>query len=181
MAAQTDRPGANHLTEVAGERGDLLAELGQARTFLRHTVRDLDDSAARLRTTVSALCLGSVIKHVTAVERSWTRFIVEGPGVMSFEGKAAADSHRRGFELTDDETLGGLLASYQEVGDATDDLVANLADLDRSQPLPPAPWFPPGTAWSARRVLLHIVAETAQHAGHADIIRESLDGAKSMG
>ena len=38
-----------------------------------------------------------------------------------------------------------------------------------------------GERWSARRVLLHIIAETAQHAGHADIIRESLDGAKSMG
>jgi Protein of unknown function (DUF664) len=32
-----------------------------------------------------------------------------------------------------------------------------------------------------RRALLHVIAETAQHAGHADIIRESLDGAKSMG
>ena len=39
----------------------------------------------------------------------------------------------------------------------------------------------PGTSWSARRVLLHVIAETAQHAGHADIIRETLDGAKSMG
>jgi uncharacterized damage-inducible protein DinB len=181
MAAQTDMPGTDRRTEVVGERGDLLAELGQARFFLRHTVRDLDDTDVRRRTTVSALCLGSLIKHVTAVERSWTRFIVEGPGVMSFEGEAAADSHQRGFELTDDETLGGLLDAYQEVADATDRLVANLDDLDRSQPLPPAPWFPPGTAWSARRVLLHIVAETAQHAGHADIIRESLDGAKSMG
>ncbi len=47
--------------------------------------------------------------------------------------------------------------------------------------LPPAPWFEPGARWSARRVLLHMIAETAQHAGHADIIRESLDGAKSMG
>jgi hypothetical protein len=45
----------------------------------------------------------------------------------------------------------------------------------------PAPWFTPGEQWTARRVLLHIIAETAQHAGHADIIREALDGAKSMG
>ena len=44
-----------------------------------------------------------------------------------------------------------------------------------------APWFEPGATWSARRVFLHIVAETAQHAGHADIIREAVDGAKSMG
>jgi uncharacterized damage-inducible protein DinB len=181
MAGRTDTPEADRLTEVAGERADLLAALGQARSFLRHTARDLDDTQARQRTTVSALCLGGLVKHVTAVERSWTRFIVEGPAAMSFQGKAAADSHRRGFELTDDETLAGLLDSYREVAEATDQLVVNLADLDRSQLLPSAPWFTPGAAWSARRVLLHIVAETAQHAGHADIIRESLDGAKSMG
>jgi hypothetical protein len=52
-----------------------------------------------------------------------------------------------------------------------------------SHPLPEAPWFSPGTSWSARTVLLllHILAETAQHASQADIIREALDGAKTMG
>src|SRR3712207_9015981 len=46
-------------------------------------------------------------------------------------------------------------------------------DLDASHPLPEAPWFEPGARRSARRVFLHIVAETAQHAGHADILRET--------
>ncbi len=59
--------------------------------------------------------------------------------------------------------------------------MASLPDLNQSHPLPVAPWFKPGASWSARRVLLHIIAETAQHAGHADIIRESLDGSKTMG
>ena len=62
----------------------------------------------------------------------------------------------------------------------TDELVANLPSLDAGHPLPKAPWFQSGESWSARRVLLHIITETAQHAGHADIIRESRDGAKSM-
>jgi hypothetical protein len=62
----------------------------------------------------------------------------------------------------------------------TDELVAALADLDATQPLPKAPWFT-DERWSARRVLTHLIAETAQHAGHADIIRESLDGQKCMG
>jgi hypothetical protein len=44
-----------------------------------------------------------------------------------------------------------------------------------------APWFPPGATRTARRTVMHIVAETAQHAGHADIIREAIDGKKSMG
>lgn len=78
------------------------------------------------------------------------------------------------------ETLADVLAEYDEVARRTDELVAVLPDLGASQPLPEAPWFEPGARRSARRVLLHIIAETAQHAGHAGIIRESLDGAKSM-
>jgi hypothetical protein len=57
----------------------------------------------------------------------------------------------------------------------------HAADLDLSHPLPEAPWFEKGASWSARRVLLHVIAETAQHAGHADIIRETLDGSRTMG
>ena len=56
-----------------------------------------------------------------------------------------------------------------------------LPDLDAAHPLPEAPWFERGTSWSARRVLLHIIAETSQHAGHADLLREALDGATAMG
>lgn len=71
--------------------------------------------------------------------------------------------------------------TYAEVARRTEDLVATLPDLGATQPLPKAPWFEADTEWSARRVLMHVIAETAQHAGHADIIREALDGAKSMG
>jgi hypothetical protein len=85
------------------------------------------------------------------------------------------------FQMTEGETIESLLADYDSVAAATDELVANLPDLDDSHPLPEAPWFEPGAHWSARQTLLHIIAETAQHAGHADIIRESLDGAKTMG
>ena len=82
--------------------------------------------------------------------------------------------------MLEDETLAALLAQYRAVAAATDDLVL-AADLDARQPLPEAPWFEPGGSWSARRVFMHIVAETAQHAGHADILRETIDGQKSMG
>jgi hypothetical protein len=85
------------------------------------------------------------------------------------------------FRLLPGETLAGVLEDYAQVARCTDDLVTTLPDLDVSRPLPSAPWFPAGTEWSARRALLHIIAETAQHAGHADIIRESLDGQKTMG
>jgi hypothetical protein len=94
---------------------------------------------------------------------------------------AGGEDWAAGFRMLDGETLAGLLDGYEEVARRTDELVATLPDLDSSHPLPEAPWFEPGARWSARRVLLHLIAEIAQHAGHADIIRESIDGAKSMG
>jgi hypothetical protein len=90
------------------------------------------------------------------------------------------ESYKAGFQLLPNETLEDVLAHYEEVARRTDELVATV-DLELSHPLPEAPWFPIGATRSARRAFLHIVAETAQHAGHADIIRESLDGQKTMG
>ncbi|MFG2085016.1 MULTISPECIES: DinB family protein [unclassified Spirillospora] len=168
---------------VTGERADLLAMLAKHRHFLRFTVRDLTDEQAGLRPTASELCLGGLIKHVASVERSWANFIVDGPSAMgNFDDMTEEDFARRAdeFRMLPGETVTGVLDAYAEVARRTDELVAALPDLDATQPLPKAPWFE-DTDWSARRALLHIIAETAQHAGHADIIRESLDGAKSMG
>jgi uncharacterized damage-inducible protein DinB len=164
-------------TSTFGERADLLASLAKGRYFLRYTVRGLTDDQARQRTTVSELSLGGLIKHVTLTERQWASFILDGPPAMG----ANADEWAGGFTMAAGETLAGLLDAYEQVARRTDDLVATLPDLDAAQPLPEAPWFEPGARWSARQVLLHVIAETAQHAGHADIIRESLDGAKTMG
>ncbi|MEW9551021.1 DinB family protein [Nonomuraea sp. NPDC050783] len=169
---------------LTGERADLLAVLAKQRHYLRFTTRDLTDEQAARRTTASELCLGGLIKHVTATERNWADFIVKGPSAMgdfTAMSEAAQAEYADGFRMLPGETLAGLLDAYAEVARRTDELVAGLPDLDADQPLPRAPWFPEGERWSARRVLMHILAETAQHAGHADIIRESLDGAKSMG
>ena len=170
------------MSETTGERADLIASLDRHRFFLRNTLRDLDDAQASTRTTASELTLAGLIKHVTATEQRWARFIVEGPSAMGgFDDPDMIEQWVNGFRMVDGESVPGLLAAYDEVAAATDQLVRDLPDLDAAQPLPEAPWFEPGAQWSARRVLLHIIAETAQHAGHADIIRESLDGAKSMG
>jgi len=165
---------------VAGERADLLQSLARQRYFLRNTTRGLTDEQAALRTTASELSLGGLIKHVTLTERQWIRFIVEGPSAMAWD-EASAGDWMAAFRMADGETLAGLLENYAQVASQTEELVAQLPDLDTAQPLPPAPWFEPGARWTARQVLLHMIGETAQHAGHADIIRESLDGAKSMG
>jgi uncharacterized damage-inducible protein DinB len=172
------------------ERADLVQSLRRHRDFLRFTVRDLTDEQARKRTTASELTLGGLLKHVAITERTWADFVVDGPapdpGIdwadldwsnPPAEVVAWAEGHR----MTDTETLAGLLGMYEEVALRTDALVESLPDLDAAQPLPTAPWFEAGASWSARRVFLHIIAETAQHAGHADIIRESLDGQKTMG
>jgi uncharacterized damage-inducible protein DinB len=166
---------------VTGERTDLLAALAKQRYFQRYTVRELTDEQARQRTTASELTLGGLIKHVTFVEQQWARFIVDGPDAMGMGGEQSANAWADAFRMLDTDTLAGLLEGYDQVARQTDELVRGLPDLDASHPLPSAPWFEPGAHWSARRVLLHIIAETAQHCGHADIIRESLDGAKSMG
>jgi uncharacterized damage-inducible protein DinB len=171
-------------TTISGERADLLALLAKARHFLRFTTRDITDEQARQRTTVSELTLGGLVKHVTAVERNWQRFIAEGPSVApDYNAMTEEDfaEWANGFKLLPGETLAGALAEYADTAKRTDELVATFPDLDASHELPQAPWQPPGEFWSARRTLLHIATETAQHAGHADIIREALDGAKSMG
>ncbi len=171
---------------ITGERADLRDCLAKARHFLRFTARDLTDDQARLQSTTSELSIGGLIKHVTLVERNWAAFIVDGPAAMG-PGKdfddmtdedwaAFADS----FRLAEGETLAGALDAYTEVAARTDALLQELPSLDAAQPLPKAPWFAEGE-WSARRVFMHIVSETTQHSGHADIIREAIDGAKSMG
>ncbi len=163
-----------------GERADLVGTLNKHRGFLRHTVRGLTDEQAGLRTTTSALSLGGLIKHVALTEERWDDFIERGPSAMGSADQASMEGHAASFRMLPGETLAGLLDRYDEVARRTDNLVASLPSLDASHPLPDAPWFEPGR-WSARRVFLHIIAETAQHAGHADIIRESLDGARTMG
>lgn len=176
-------------TTITGERADILDVLTKHRGLFRHTVAGLTDEQARLTPTVSTLSLGGLVKHVSAVEQSWASFIVDGPATRPDIDWANVDwsnpppevqAYADGFRMTEDETLEGLLAAYDEVAAATDELV-RTTDLDARQPLPKAPWFEPGASWSARRVFAHMVAETAQHAGHADIIRETIDGQKSMG
>lgn len=184
----TATTGSATTTALTGEQDDLLAQLAFARYFLRFTARDLTDEQAADRPTVSALCIGGLIKHVTETEQNWARFIVEGPSAMaSDDGKDFADwteediaKRAKGFQLLPAETLAGVLDAYAAVAQQTDDLVRSLPSLDQKQPLPKAPWNTE-TEWSLRRVVLHMISETSQHTGHADIIRETLDGAKSMG
>ncbi|MFF0152305.1 DinB family protein [Micromonospora sp. NPDC005203] len=162
--------------QLTGERADLLQTLRRHRGFLLHTVDGLTDEQAVTRSTVSELTLGGLIKHVAGVEHRWMLFALGGAEAMQREEIDWVGQ----FRMAPGETLAGLVERFQEVAGQTDELIATL-DLDSAHPLPQAPWFEPGTSWTVRRVLLHLIAETAQHAGHADILRESIDGAKTMG
>jgi Protein of unknown function (DUF664) len=174
---------------LSGERADLLDALRKHRALFLHTVAGLTDEQAGSRPTVSELCLGGLVKHLAAIERQWADFVLHGPAQTPDVDWANIDwtnppaevlAYQDGFRMVEGETLESLLHDYDAASAATNDLVTT-ADLDARQSLPQAPWFEPGASWSARRVFTHIVAETAQHAGHADIIRETIDGQKSMG
>ncbi|MCX5070099.1 DinB family protein [Micromonospora lupini] len=162
--------------QLTGERADLLQTLRRHRGFLLQTVDGLTDEQAAARSTVSELCPGGLIKHVAGTEERWMLFAVGGAEAMQREEIDWVGQ----FRMAPGETLAGLVERFRAVADHTDELIATL-DLDAAHPLPQAPWFEPGASWTVRRVLLHLIAETSQHAGHADILREAIDGSKTMG
>jgi uncharacterized damage-inducible protein DinB len=159
---------------VVDDRDALLAFLDHQRQAVRLATYGLGDDEARVATGPGPLALGGVVKHLTAVERSWTGTLLERPPVRKGDRKQL-------FRMDADETLAGLLEEYRQACAATDAAVAAEADLDRPVPAPTVSWLPDGVeAWSVRWVLLHLVTETARHAGHADRVREALDGATAM-
>ncbi|HEY8789587.1 MAG TPA: DinB family protein [Actinopolymorphaceae bacterium] len=161
---------------VADEREALTAFLAQQRYVLRLTSYGLTDEQARLSPTVSTFSVGGLIKHVAQTERGWIDMIAQrSRPAGSGDG---TDDYLAGFRLSQGETLADALAFYDEVAAATDAVLAGVTDLDQPVPVPhDVPWFPKDvTAWSVRWVLLHVIEETARHAGHADIVRESVDG-----
>ncbi|WIX97994.1 DinB family protein [Amycolatopsis mongoliensis] len=178
------------------ERADLIAELATARAALITATNGLTDEQAGARPTVSALCLGGLVKHVASMEENWLRFVVDGPSAMRYDlpdGVTWADmaagtareypqwaiDHQNEFAMQPGDTLAGVLARYEDVAKRSEDVIRTVPELSATHPLPEAPWNRPGTVWTARRAVLHVIAETAQHAGHADILRETLDGQKS--
>lgn len=178
------------------ERADLLARLEAARSALTTTVRGLSDEQAGQRPTTSALCLGGLIKHVASIEEGWLRFAVDGPSALRYDlpdgvtwddlaaGTAReypqwAIDHQNDFRMLPGETLTGIIARYEEVAARSEEIVATVPDLSATHPLPDTPWHEQGAVRSVRGVLMHVIAETAQHAGHADILRETLDGRQS--
>lgn len=181
------------LTALDPQRRMLLQTLADRRQFLTGAADGLTDEQARQAATVSDLSIGGIIKHVAATEKSWIDFVLDGPDPnVDFMAMEQIDwndpatipdwviQRQDEFTLREDQTLAEILDDYREVAARTEQVVADLDDLGVSHQLPQAPWDPEPGQRSAREVLAHLIGETAQHAGHADIIRETIDGKKSM-
>ena len=163
---------------VADEREGLLAYLAQMRLVIRIAAYGLTDDQARLAPTAGTLTVGGLIKHVTAVEQTWMDTVLQRRRPRD----ELDQDYEANFRLGPGETLAEALKLYDEVAKETDAIIAGITDLGQPVPVPQdAPWFPKDTdAWSVRWVLLHLIQETARHAGHADIVREAIDGATAF-
>ncbi|HET6358750.1 DinB family protein [Streptomyces sp.] len=154
------------------ERGALLAFVEAQRGAIRRSVLGLTEEQAASRPSASELSLSGLLKHVAETELGWLRRAQQRTNERERTEETWADS----FRLVGDETIPGTLAFWDEVAKETEAFIRSVPSLNDTFPLPPAPWFPKDAAVSMRWLLLHLVEEFGRHAGHADIIRESLDG-----
>jgi uncharacterized damage-inducible protein DinB len=154
------------------ERGALLSFLAEQRGGIRRAVLGLTDEQASARPSASELSLAGLVKHVAETEQGWVaRAKGEPPAVKRDE-----TNWHECFTLAEGETVAGQLAYWERVAAETEEFVRSVPSLDDTFPLPNDPWFPPDERVSVRWLCLHLIRETARHAGHADIVRESLDG-----
>jgi uncharacterized damage-inducible protein DinB len=170
-------PGQVH--PVADERDGLLSYLAQQRDVMRIAAHGLTDEQARATPTAGPLSVGGLVKHAATTERGWIDIARQRERPSADD---AQDDYEENFRLGPNETLPDVLRLYDDVAKETEAVIAGIADLGQAVPVPKGvPWFPADVeAWSVRWVLLHLISETARHAGHADIVREMIDGATAF-
>src|SRR5215208_6819217 len=157
---------------VNTEREALVAYLVQQRDGLKYAAHGLTEEQARARPTLSALSVAGLIKHAATTEKSGIQTMT---GIVDYANQRA---YLDSFTLTEEETLESVIDDLNQVAAETEAAVAALDDLGHKVHLPAAPWSPQDPeGFSARWILLHVLEELARHAGHADIIREHIDGA----
>src|SRR4029078_13474291 len=156
-----------NVAPVVGERANLLAYVEQQRYGIRLTAFGLTDEQARATPTKSALSVGGLIKHVTAMERTWMDIVMQRPSTGD------QDQYGEDFGMQPSETLKAILAGNETGGRETEAAIAGIDDLGQAVPVPKGvPWFPADVdAWSVRWVLLHLIEETSRHCCHADFVR----------
>lgn len=148
---------------LAGEKETLLAFLAYLRDCLVAKLDGISPADARRAGVPSGTSLLGLIKHVTAVEAFWLQHAFAG---------LSPDDVIPGDELTADDTPVAVIDTYRTIAATSTEIIRRCDDLDIRAAV--APFGPP--AKSMRWLLVHMIEETARHAGHADILREQIDG-----
>ncbi|QFZ72509.1 DUF664 domain-containing protein [Streptomyces fagopyri] len=154
----------------ADERTALESWLDFYRTTLVMKCEGLSDEQVR-RTSVapSPLTLLGLVQHMAEVERNWFRRVLTGEEVAPiYDPRADPDASDGGFDLTENVSFATARATWEaEIAHARSNCVAR--ELDRTSPFM-------GGDVTLRWIYLHMIAEYARHNGHADLIRERIDG-----
>lgn len=166
---------------AADERQTLLNFLAFQQDAFLGVSYGMTDTQARATPSASALSIGGLVKHATNVQKGWTERAEHAPALPPPDPRPMAEvmaDYQDQYVMHADDTLAGLLDALVAQNARTLAVFA-AADLDAPVPVPDGvPWFPQDIShWSVRWVLLHLVEELSRHAGHADIIRETVDGA----
>ena len=148
--------------ELTGYRTFLTAQ----RAAILRKLDGLTDAQATSRPTVSDLCMLTLVKHVAFVERRWMRSVA-GLDLTGYWPPADPEEEGR---IDPGDDVASIQALYAEIAATTETLFDGITDLDGVNE------FGLNNRW----ILLHLVEELARHAGHADILRESLDGTKGI-
>jgi uncharacterized damage-inducible protein DinB len=166
---------------AADERHTLLEFIAFQQNAFFSVAYGLTDEQARSTPSVSALSIGGLIKHATNVQKGWVERVSAAPDFPPRDDRPMDEimaEYADQYVMRDDETLDQLLDAMREQSAETLRILAE-AELATLVPVPhEVPWFPQDLDhWNVRWVALHLIEELTRHAGHADIIRESVDGA----
>ena len=166
---------------ASDERQSLLEFLRFNQNAFFAVAYGLSNEQARSTPSVSTLSIGGLIKHAAGVQKGWAQRAASAPHFPPRDERPMAEimaEYADQYVMRDDETLEQLLDELKKQNEETLRVIAE-ADLDTAVPVPhDVPWFPQDIDhWSVRWVALHLIEELTRHAGHADIVRESSDGA----
>jgi hypothetical protein len=154
------------------ERGALAGFLDWQRAALIRKVRGISDADARRAPTASSLTLLGLIKHSTVWEARWFEGVVAGRALADGWPDTEHDvQDGSDFSVGDDDAVEEWVARYEDAIATAREIVAG-ADLDARVARADV------VDANVRFVVVHMIEETARHAGHADIIRETIDGTR---
>jgi Protein of unknown function (DUF664) len=156
------------LVAVASERETLEGFLEYHRRVLSGKLRGLSEEDARRRLVPSLTTMLGLVSHAAAVERNWFQHYLGGKPREEITGNSRGDAPS--WDVGADKTIAGVIAEFDSACEASRRVAAGFA-LDHTVPHDQL-----GRV-SLRWIYVHIIREHARHAGHADIIREQIDGA----